>query len=72
MVNKVYGYDFELGRGKNVSVNEVAKMMNITPVYKDSKPGEARHTLNKNQQAGIILGWNPEINLVDYLKTVIK
>ena len=72
MDNKVYGYDFELGRGKNVSVNEVAKMMNITPVYKDSKPGEARHTLNKNQQAGIILGWNPEINLVDYLKTVIK
>jgi len=72
MDNKVYGYDFELGRGKNVSVNEVAKMMNITPVYKDAKPGEARHTLNKNQQAGIILGWNPEINLVDYLKTVIK
>jgi hypothetical protein len=34
--------------------------------------GKARHTLNQNQQAGIILGWNPEINLIDYLKTVIK
>ena len=29
-----YGYDFELGRGKNISVNEVAKMMEITPTYK--------------------------------------
>ena len=72
MDNKVYGYDFELGRGKNVSVNEVAKMMNITPIYKDAKPGEARHTLNTDNTANQILGWNPEINLVDYLKTVIK
>ena len=72
MDNKVYGYDFELGRGENVSVNEVAKMMNITPIYKDAKPGEARHTLNQDQQAEIVLGWNPEINLIDYLKTVIK
>ncbi len=72
MDNKVYGYDFELGRGKNVSVNEVAKMMNITPIYKDTKPGEARHTLNTDNTANQILGWNPEINLVDYLKTIIK
>lgn len=72
MEHQAYGYDFELGRGENVSVNEVAKMMNITPIYKDAKPGEARHTLNQDQQAGIVLGWNPEINLIDYLKTVIK
>lgn len=72
MEQQAYGYDFELGRGENISVNEVAKMMNITPVYKDAKPGEARHTLNQDQQAGIVLGWNPEINLIDYLKTVIK
>jgi UDP-glucose 4-epimerase len=72
MEHQAYGYDFELGRGKNVSVNEVAKMMNITPIYKDAKPGEARNTLNTDNTANQILGWNPEINLVDYLKTVIK
>ena len=72
MDNKVYGYDFELGRGKNVSVNEGAKMMKITRIYKDTKPGEARHTLNTDNTANQILGWNPEINLVDYLKTIIK
>jgi len=63
-----YGYDFELGRGNNISVNEVAKMMNITPIYKPSKPGEARHTLNTDNTANKILGWNPKINLIDYLK----
>ena len=71
MDNKVYGYDFELGRGKNVSVNEVAKMMNITPVYKDAKPGEARHTLNTDNTANQILGWNPQKELIDYLKNII-
>ena len=71
MDNKVYGYDFELGRGKNVSVNEVAKMMNITPIYKDAKPGEARHTLNTDNTANQILGWNPQKELIDYLKNII-
>lgn len=68
---KHYGYDFELGRGKNISVNEVAEMMNITPTYKDPKPGEARHTLNTDTTANEILGWKPQINLVDYLKNII-
>ena len=67
-----YGWDFELGRGKNISVNEVAKMMNITPIYKDNKPGEARHTLNTDNTANQILGWNPQRELLDYLKKTIK
>ena len=69
---KYYGYDFELGRGKNISVNEVAEMMNVTPTYKDPKPGEARHTLNTDTTANEILGWKPQINLVDYLKNIIR
>ena len=67
MDGKHYGYDFELGRGKNISVNEVAKMMNITPIYKDAKPGEARHTLNLDKTANTILGWTPQRELVYYL-----
>lgn len=62
-----YGYDFELGRGKSIAVNEVAKMMGINPIYKDAKPGEARHTLNESLHAYNILGWNPTRELEDYL-----
>jgi len=68
MEKKKYGLEFELGRGKNHSVNEVAKMMNVDPIYKDSKPGEARHTLNEDKRAYEILNWEPKINLEDYLK----
>jgi UDP-glucose 4-epimerase len=67
MYQNKYGHIFELGRGKNISVNEVAKMLNINPIYKDSKPGEARHTLCKSTLAKEILGWEPKINLEQYL-----
>lgn len=67
---QAYGYDFELGRGKNYSVNEVAEMLNIKPTYHPAKPGEARHTLNEDKKANDILGWIPKIDLVDYIKTI--
>ncbi len=63
---QAYNNNFELGRGKNHSVNEIAEMLNITPVYKPSKPGEARNTLNTDTLAKDILGWDPQINLEDY------
>jgi len=68
MKKEAYGYEFELGKGKNISVNEVAQMFGITPTYKDSKSGEARDTLNTDLTANNILGWNPKKELVDYLK----
>ena len=59
---------YELGRGKNISVNEVAKMLSIDPVYKEAKQGEARHTLCDSSIAKDKLGWNPTINLSEYLE----
>lgn len=47
--------------------NEVAKMFNINPIYKDAKPGEARDTLNTSPTAGYVLGWNPTRELNDYI-----
>ena len=70
MKQNKYGYIFELGRGENISVNEVAKMFNIVPIYKNAKPGEARHTLCESNIAKKLLGWNPKINLIDYIKNL--
>lgn len=69
---QAYGYDFELGRGMNLSVNEIASIMKVTPVYRDPKPGEARHTLNENKLAQKILDWTPKINVKDYLIDELK
>jgi len=65
---QAYKFIFELGRGKNYSVNEVAKMLNINPIYKPFKPGEAINTLNTDTSAQSLLGWEPKINLEDYIK----
>src|SRR5210317_100885 len=67
METESWGFEFELGRGKNHSVNEVADMFGITPIYKDAKPGEARDTLNTSPTAGYVLGWNPTRELNDYI-----
>ena len=70
METNSWGYEFELGRGKNISVNEVADMFGITPRYEDGKPGEARHTLNTDSTAFEVLGWNPHRELKNYIKTL--
>ncbi len=71
MNQKAYSKDFELGRGKNYSVNEVAKMFNIDPIYKDAKPGEARDTLCDSKLAKDILDWEPKLDLEEYVKNLI-
>ena len=62
-----YYDDFEFGRGKNHSINEVAKMFDINPIYKKEKPGEAQNTLCDSSTAKKLLNWRPIINLKDYI-----
>jgi len=66
--DEAYGHTFELGRGKNYSVNEVAKMFGVKPEYKPAKPGEARNTLCEDASATELLGWIPQKDLVYYIK----
>ena len=71
MEKEAWGHQFELGRGMNHSVNEVAEMFGIKPIYKDDKIGEAQNTLNIDLTASVVLGWKPQMNLVDYLKNIV-
>jgi len=68
MEKEAYGYEFELGRGKNYSVNEIADMFGIQPIYKDGKPGEALVTLCRDTLANEILGWSPIRDIDEYIK----
>lgn len=67
METRTYKYTFEFGRGKNYSVNEVAEMFGINPIYKKAKPGEAKETLCDISLAKNILNWEPRVNLEDYI-----
>ena len=72
MEKNAYSCEFELGRGQNHSVNEVAEMFNIKPTYTVAQLGEAKHTLNTSTLAQEVLGWNPQRNLKDYINSLWK
>jgi len=75
-----WGSVYELGRGENHSINEVAEMFRFgklphdTPPIKyiDSIPGEVRNTLCKSELARKKLNWNPTINLKDWITEEIN
>jgi len=66
---EISGETFELGRGKNYSVNEIAKAFgDYTMKYIDEKPGEMRETLNTDTKARDVLGWKPKVDIIKYIK----
>jgi UDP-glucose 4-epimerase len=67
-----WNMEFELGRGKNYSVNEIAEAFGKSVTYQDDKPGEAQETLCDNLSSKEILGWNPELDIVDYIKKYLE
>ena len=66
--NIIAGEIFELGRGVNYSINEVAEMFGCRKKYIPSKQGEVRDTLCRDKKAYELLNWRPKYNLDDYIK----
>ena len=66
------GEIFELGRGKNFSINEVAGMFNAKTKYIPARKGEYPTTLCTDNKAKELLNWIPVKNLEDYIKNIIK
>jgi UDP-glucose 4-epimerase len=69
---KINGETFELGKGENYSINDVAKAFGDYPTeYIDSRLGEMRDTLNTDTKAYEKLGWKPDGDIIDYIKNNI-
>jgi len=62
----------ELGRGHNHSINELAKMFGCEFTYIPKRPGEAEVTLCDTSVAKKDIGYEPKVNLKDYVKEVIS
>ena len=69
-----YGEIFELGRGVNHSINEVAGMFgkDYPKEYIEQRPGEYDVTLADYSHAQKLLGWTPIKNLKDYMEKYIN
>jgi len=69
-INKWEAASFELGRGKNYSINEIAAAFgeDYPTKYIEEWPGEVRETLNTDTKAREILEWNPTVDIIDFIK----
>ena len=68
------GVEFELGRGVNHSINEVADMFgkNYPREYIPARKGEYDRTLCEDKKAHELLDWNPIINLDDHIRDFVE
>lgn len=61
---------WELGTGKNYSINEVAEMFNTEVTYLPDVRGNYRETIRINNDAIERLGWQPKDRLKEYIKNL--
>ena len=66
--------EFELGRGINYSINEIAKMYgeNYPTKYLPERPGEYPETLCDDTNARDVLGWVPKKRVNNYIKNWLE
>jgi UDP-glucose 4-epimerase len=61
---------WELGTGKNYSLNEVANMFGVSSEYVDDVKGNYRVTLRENNDTIERLGWQPKDQLKEYINEI--
>ena len=68
------GAEFELGRGVNHSINEVASYFgkDYPTEYIPARDGEYDRTLCEDKKTQELLDWNPTINLDDYIRDFVE
>ena len=66
------GEIYELGRGENFSINEIANVFETNTEYIPARPGEYDITLCDYSKAKNELGWIPKKNVIDYIQEWLK
>ena len=66
----VNGQSFELGNGKNYSINELCNAFgeDYPTKYIDARPGEMKETLNTDTKAQDVLGWKPSGDIIKFIE----
>lgn len=63
----MFGHVFNVGSGKNYSIQEIANAISDNQVYLPERSGEATTTLADISRIGEIIGWKPEIDVMDWI-----
>ena len=63
----VFGQVYNIGNGVNYSVNEIAEMISENTTYIPPRIGESRVTLANNSKMKETFGWEPKVNLSEWI-----
>ena len=66
--SEMFGQVFNVGTGRNHSVNEIAAMISDNTVNIPPRLGESRITLANNEKLRKTFGWEPKVKLEDWIK----
>ena len=64
---KVYGLVYNVGNGVNYSINEIADSISDNQVNIPPRVGESRITLANNSRLKTTFGWEPKVNLMEWI-----
>ncbi len=67
-----YGGVYNIGTGKNYSINEVADMISDKKVFIEKRPGEIRASLSNINKAKSVLNWEPKVKLKKWIENQLE
>ena len=65
-----YGQLYNVGNGVNYSINEIADAISDNQITIPPRIGESRVTLANNTKLKETFGWNPKVNLMEWINNV--
>jgi len=68
---EAFGQVYNVGTGTNYSINQIARIFDHKTVNITPRPGEARVSLANNQKLRKTFGWEPTVNLEDWINLQI-
>ena len=64
----VFGQVYNVGNGINYSINEIANVISDNQINIPARIGEARTSLADNLKLKSTFGWEPQVNLLEWIK----
>ena len=66
-IYEMLGEVYNVGSGKNYSIQEIANAISDNQIYLPERSGEATTTLADISRIGEVIGWKPEIDVMDWI-----
>lgn len=67
-LDEYFGQVFNVGSGRNYSVKEIADAISDNQVFIPKRPGEMETTIANIDKIGEVVGWKPEVDVIEWIK----